>query len=265
MCSCPHCADSFPFLPSIPSCSVFLCPSFSLSLFILFAAYKVFLAIRKVRLIEDLLLLTVSLRSDKQGGRDHARNFSNASTIERQNQLIAGKHSAIVTAAAGSSTGEDDDSVMELRRELQEALKRLPLPGNPSNAEISHSLIDENRGTTSSSTDQQAGVTQREGFLMGEGSVCEEGLRAAAESSSDAFFETWADRFRTMSVPLGKAPGADGGGTGGGQGTVDDGEEGGHIHQRKDDRYGATDYYTERRHITPGGLIRGVARHVSDW
>lgn len=70
------------------------------------------------------------------------------------------------------------------------------------------------------------------GVLLREGGVEEEGLRAAAEESTDAFFTAWAEKFGRLFVPLGK--GSEQGGGGEGDGGADGGGGGGGA--RKDDR-----------------------------
>ena len=75
------------------------------------------------------------------------------------------------------------------------------------------------------------------GVLLRKGGVEEEGLRAAAEESTEAFFIAWAERFGRLVVALGRGgePGGDGEGDGGGVGGGGGGGGGGGS-VRKDDR-----------------------------
>jgi len=68
----------------------------------------------------------------------------------------------------------------------------------------------------------------------GKGGAAAEALRAAADVSTETFFEAWAERFGTIVVPLSAWGGGDTDGDGGGGGSS--GDSGGRGAARKDDR-----------------------------
>ncbi|CAM9632423.1 unnamed protein product [Scytosiphon promiscuus] len=141
---------------------------------------QTFLSTRRVRLLEDLLVLSSSLGGVKASG-DHMPPTTTAATAR---------------ARAGGSLPL---SVAGLRREL--ALAR-DTTTNAFTATVAPSPA-------------AAGVVR-----WSEGGVAAEALRTAAGSSTEVFFSTWAERFGTLLVPLGGGTGDEGGdgGEGGGDG-----------------------------------------------
>lgn len=126
----------------------------------------------------------------------------NASGVENQNVDDTVTLTAAATAAAGKSAGAPS----------------LSMAGNSACSACHAGALDEAK---------VKGV----GVLLREGGVEEEGLRAAAEESTEAFFVAWAERFGHLIVSLGL--GGEQGGDGEGGGVAAGGGGGG---GRKDDR-----------------------------
>lgn len=171
-----------------------------------------FLSTRRVRLLEDLLLLSQSLGENDGDGT--ATRTGAANTAAAAGGVAAATH----RGGAGPLS-----SVAELRRELAIAVKAI------------------DTSTTTATTDSYFGDSAVAGggdgggpFLLGEGGAATEALRAAADVSTETFFEAWAERFGTIVVPLSAWGGGDTDGDGGGGGSS--GDSGGRGAARKDDR-----------------------------
>lgn len=143
---------------------------------------QLFLSTRRVRLLEDLLLLTASLGDN---GKD-------------------GGAAAAVTAARPLQAGTGElSSVADYNRQLAQALKHTPTAAAAA--------------ATSKFPPAPAGV-----LLSSEDCAASQALRAAAGVSTEEFFGEWAERFGTLLVPLGGSEEGEAGGGGGGGGSRKD-------------------------------------------
>ena len=168
---------------------------------------QMFLSTRRVRLLEDLLLLSASL-GEKDGDGAAAQT---------------GAAAAAAAAPHPGGTGPQS-SVAELRRELAIALKAIDATTSTTSTTKSHF-------EDSTAAGGGGGGGGGQVIFFREGGATAEGLRAASGVSTEAFFEAWAERFGTLVVPL--AAGGDGVGDKGGGG---DGGGGRGAAPRKDDR-----------------------------
>ncbi|CBN78870.1 hypothetical protein Esi_0152_0042 [Ectocarpus siliculosus] len=137
---------------------------------------QAFLSTRRVRLIEDLLVLSASL-GDSGGGEGGG-----------------GADAAAATIPPHRAGGGPLSSAADLRRELAFALDNTPKPSPATGGA-------RNRGVG--------------GVLLSDDGPAAVALRAAAGVSREAFFAEWAERFGTLLVPLGGGGEAGDGGDGG--------------------------------------------------
>lgn len=188
---------------------------------------QTFLTIRRIRLIEDLMLLTLSVGKEKEEKEEEGRGQQRTDFDEPNNKI------RLLSQAPPPAAGPLS-SLEGLRRELAVARSKM-LPHNGGGDGGGGAYGASSINTTSlhqpSTTSPALGSSEasRRDSLT-EGGAAEQELRAAAGLSAEMFFVTWAKRFGRLLVPLG---GHDGHGDGEGGQQQGGGGGGG---SKKDDR-----------------------------
>lgn len=195
---------------------------------------QTFLSVRRVRLIEDLILLSLSLgdnedvdRSKRHRPAENALNNrgGNYDVDDRCKSIPAGLSSVLPTALSAVKPTGPLSTLAALRRELADAREQLPPnpasftgPANrhadSSNNTATHVSSSRNSPTATTTDDLETsmasvvtapavGRPKARGVSLTDGSIAEKVLQGAAGVSVDVFFSTWAERFGTLLVSLG--------------------------------------------------------------